>query len=180
MRSFGRSFGFQSPLSAHASAVVMSVVICESAGTRPADTTLSLMTMPGVCWIPYRMISFMSVTNSTCASIASCATACFASSSTLWQFAHPDPRTLIESMLTSGMSDRLWALDHTLRPQTATAGRKDVSQTVLLIRVQHLAATAETARGKRKPLHALAVRHIVGIVPQIAQVAFHDVSDQMT
>src|SRR5450759_3639531 len=45
------------------------------------------------------MISFMSVTISTFASRASCATACFASSSTLWQFAHPEPSTLIDNIV---------------------------------------------------------------------------------
>src|SRR5450759_1748882 len=58
-----------------ASALVRKVVISASLGTRPAETTLSLMTNPGVARILYFMISTWSVTFSILASMLNVPTA---------------------------------------------------------------------------------------------------------
>jgi hypothetical protein len=82
-------------------AFVRKVVISASLGTRPAQTTFSLMTRPGVARTLYFMISAWSVTFSTFASILRALTAREVRDARFWQFWHPGPRTLIVSILTS-------------------------------------------------------------------------------
>ena len=72
------------------------------------------------------------------------------------------------------------ALDQCLSPQTSTAHWVWVAQAVFQIRVEHVAAAAERTRRKRKTLHALAIRHIAGIIPQMAQTALADLADDMS
>jgi len=75
--------------------------ISVSLGTRPEDTTMSLMTSPGVARIGHFIISPMSVTFSISASICSSSTALRAFASSLLQFAQPEPNTFMLIIVTS-------------------------------------------------------------------------------
>jgi hypothetical protein len=70
-------------------------VISAKEGMRAAQATFSLMTSPGVARIGYLGISEKSVTLVILACASKDAMDLFATSTTLTQFAHPGPSTLI-------------------------------------------------------------------------------------
>ena len=67
-----------------------------------------------------------------------------------------------------------------MRPEAAAAGREFIPKTISFIVLREIAAAADGAGRKTKALYLLAIGYVRIVQPDIQQVSFIDIADNMS
>jgi hypothetical protein len=71
-------------------------------------------------------------------------------------------------------------LNDTLRPQASAAdGENCVPHAIFFVRLRKFTSAAECAGRKDKVMKALAIRYIIGVIPNFIELSVADISNDM-